>query len=333
MRGNPSEWVESPGKQGTRAAERGLPLRSTMDTRAVIDGFLAGRRLALVGVSRNPQDFSRLMLAELRKKGYEVVPVRPELDEVDGLRVYARVQDIPGSVDGAIVLTSPAVAEQVVRDCDEAQIRRVWLHRGAGNGAVSEAAVAYCREHGIEVVPGECPLMFLGGSVHDVHRSIRKLTGSLPVRGAEEVSAERMTKVLLGLLVALELFNALGAFYGGGSLVADPNGQPMGMLPAHEMRGLLFGSYLVPGVILLLANGVFPTVVVLGALTGRRWSVRAHMLVGLVLTGWTAVEVAMLGWVSFLQPLMLAVGIAIFALGSLYFARKEGTRRRLATAV
>ena len=144
-----------------------------MDTRAVIDGFLAGRRLALVGVSRNPQDFSRLMLAELRKKGYEVVPVRPELDEVDGLRVYARVQDIPGSVDGAIVLTSPAVAEQVVRDCDEAQIRRVWLHRGAGNGAVSEAAVAYCREHGIEVVPGECPLMVLGGSVHDVHRSIR----------------------------------------------------------------------------------------------------------------------------------------------------------------
>lgn len=304
-----------------------------MDTRAVIDGFLAGRRLAVVGVSRNPQDFSRLMLAELRKKGYEVVPVRPELEEVDGLKTYARVQDIPGSVDGAIVMTSPSVTEQVVRDCDEAHIPRVWLHRGAGAGAVSETAVNYCHEHGIEVVPGECPLMFLGGSVHDVHRSIRKLTGTLPVCGAEQQAAERTTKVLLGLLVALEVFTALGAFYGGGSLIADPHGQPMGMVPPEQLRGLLFGSYLVPGVILLLANGVFPAAVVLGALTGRKWAVRAHMVVGLVLTGWTAVEVLMLGWISFLQPLMLAIGIVLFTLGSLYLSRKEGTRRRLAMAV
>ena len=92
-----------------------MPRLTHMGSREVIDRFLAGRRLAVVGVSRNPQDFSRLMLAELKKKGYELVPVRPELDEVDGLKAYARVQEIPGAVDGAIVLTSPAVTEQVVR--------------------------------------------------------------------------------------------------------------------------------------------------------------------------------------------------------------------------
>ena len=65
---------------------------------------------------------------------------------------------------------------------------------------------------------------------------------------------------------------------------------------------------------------------VLGALTGQRWAIRGHMVVGMVLTGWTAVEVLMLGWISVLQPVMLVVGIAIFALGMLFHARKEGAR-------
>jgi len=310
-----------------------LPRRGGMGTREVIDRFLAGRRLAVVGVSRNPQDFSRLMLAELKKKGYEVVPVRPELDEVDGLRCYPRVQDIPGALDGAIVLTPPAVTERVVHDCEQADVPRVWLHRGAGVGAVSEKAVAFCREHGIEVVAGECPLMFLGGSVHDVHRKMRSLTGKLPLCASEQVAAEKVTRGLLAALVALEVFTAIGAFYGGGSMVADPMGHPMGMQLATEMRGMRFGSYLVPGIVLLLANGVLPAAVAVGALFGRRWAVRGHMLAGMVLTGWTAVEVLMLGWISFLQPLMLGIGIALFAIGSVYQARKEGARRHLAMAV
>lgn len=303
-----------------------------MDTRAVIDRFLAGRRLAVVGVSRNPQDFSRAVMKELRAKGYEVVPVRPDQDEIDGLKTYPRVQAIPGEVDGAIVLTSPAVAEQIVRDCAEARIPRVWLHRGAGQGAVSEAAVALCREKGIEVVPGECPLMFVGGSVHDTHRAMRRLTGSLPLSEPESKVEGRKTKILLGAVIALELFTAIGAFYGGGSLVADPMGHPMGMQPPSEMPGLRFGSYLIPGIILLLSNGLLPLVVAAGALFGRKWSVRGHMVAGMVLTGWTAVEVLMLGWISFLQPLMLGIGIAMFALGALYSAREHGQRRHLALA-
>ncbi len=297
-----------------------------MDTRAVIDRMLAGRRLAVVGVSKNPQDMSRMLVADLRKRGYEVVAVRPGMDQLDGRRVYARVQDIPGPVDGAIVMTPPAVTEQVVRDCLEAKILRVWLHRGAGKGAVSEEAVKFCHENGIAVVPGECPFMFLGGSIHDTHRSIRKVTGKLPLGEAERAAAERATKVILGVLVALELFVAFGALYGGGGMLMDPAGRPLGLPLPGEMAGLRFGSYLVPGVILLLANGLLPFAVVLGALTGRRWSIRAHMVVGMVLTGWTAVEVLMLGWISVLQPVMLLVGIAIFALGMLFQARKEGAR-------
>lgn len=273
-----------------------------------------------------------MLFAELRRRGYEAIPVRPGTEAIDGQTVYARVQDIPGPVDGAIVMTPAAVALQIARDCHEAKIPRVWLHRGAGKGAVSDEAVQYCREQGLEVVPGECPFMFLGGSIHGVHRSLRKLTDNLPVCGAEQAAAERVTKVLLGALLALELFVAVGALYGAGNLIAAPGGTPMGLPLPAELPGLRFGSYLVPGLILLVANALLPAAVIVGALTGRRWSVRGHLVVGMMLTGWTAIEVLMLGWISFLQPLMLGLGIAIFVLGSLYQARRQGAHRRLALA-
>jgi hypothetical protein len=74
-------------------------------------------------------------------------------------------------------MTRAAQAEDVVRDCANAGVPRVWLHRGIGPGAVSAAAVALCREKGIAVVEGECPFMFLPspGIAHRVHGFFRRL--------------------------------------------------------------------------------------------------------------------------------------------------------------
>ncbi len=73
-------------------------------------------------------------------------------------------------------------SEEVVRDCIAAHVPRVWLHRASGAGAVSERAVALCRESGIGVVPGACPLMFLPatGLPHRIHGWVQRLTGTYP---------------------------------------------------------------------------------------------------------------------------------------------------------
>jgi len=86
------------------------------------------------------------------------------------------------AVDGALLMTPPAATEQVVRDCVEAGVARVWMHRGAGRGAVSPAAVAFCRERGIAVVEGACPFMFLPGAglVHRAHGALARLFGRHP---------------------------------------------------------------------------------------------------------------------------------------------------------
>jgi uncharacterized protein len=139
--------------------------------------FLSQKRLAVVGVSREPQDFSRGLFRELLRRGYDLVPVNPAGGVIEGLRCAKRLQDIQPPVEGALVMTRPEAAEQVVRDCVAAGVRRVWLHRGIGPGAVSTAAVRLCRENSIAVVEGECPYMFLpaSGFVHRAHGFFRRL--------------------------------------------------------------------------------------------------------------------------------------------------------------
>jgi predicted CoA-binding protein len=147
-----------------------------------IEDFLAQKRLAMIGISRRPSEFSALLFKELCRRGYDVVPVNPGTPEVLGRKCFARVQDVEPPVEAALLMTSPEVTDAVVRDCAEAGIRRVWMYRAAGKGAVSSQAIEFCRERGIRVVPGECPLMFLpqSGVIHRLHGVLRKLTGRYP---------------------------------------------------------------------------------------------------------------------------------------------------------
>lgn len=147
-----------------------------------IQDFLGQKRFAIVGVSRAPQDFSRAVFREFRQRGYDAVPVNPEAREIDGEPCFAHLEDVTPPVDSVLLMTSPAVTDDVVRECAAAGVKRIWMHRGAGRGAVSDSAVEFCQSKGISVIPGECPFMFLpGGSwFHRFHGLIRKIKRAYP---------------------------------------------------------------------------------------------------------------------------------------------------------
>jgi predicted CoA-binding protein len=149
-----------------------------------IEDFLAQKRIAMVGVSREPRSFSVSLFEELCRRGYDVIPVNPNTPNVQGRRCFARLQDIQPPVDTALLMTPFSTTDEVVKDCAEAGIRRIWMYRAAGKGAVSPTAIQFCRDRGIEVVPGECPYMFLPGadSIHRLHGFFRKITGRYPHR-------------------------------------------------------------------------------------------------------------------------------------------------------
>lgn len=152
-----------------------------MTTREKIDDFLGKKRLAMVGVSRTRTHWSRVLFREFAARGYDVVPVNPQVKEVEGRACYARVQDIAPPVEGALITTAAGAAEAVARDCAEAGIPRVWMYRGAGRGAVNPAGVEWCEARGISVSTG-CPLMFFpsAGFPHGLHAWLLKIAGKYP---------------------------------------------------------------------------------------------------------------------------------------------------------
>jgi predicted CoA-binding protein len=131
-----------------------------MSVRDDIDDFLKQRRLALVGVSRGERDFSRLLYREFVRRGYDAIPVNPSCEAIDGRPCYHSVHEITPPVDGALLLTPPGRTESVVMDCAQAGIRRIWMYRSVGKGAVSSRAVGFCKSKGLRVIAGYCPYMF-----------------------------------------------------------------------------------------------------------------------------------------------------------------------------
>lgn len=149
---------------------------SSLETK--VEDFLAQKRIAVAGVSRTQQAAANAVYRRLREVGYQVFPVNPNADRVEGDTCYHDLKSIPGGVDAVFIATRPEATEQLVRQCADAGISRVWMHRSfhALGTSVSEEAVKYCREHNISVIAGACPLMF-GKPSDGGHRFARKVLG------------------------------------------------------------------------------------------------------------------------------------------------------------
>ena len=150
-----------------------------------VNDFLAQKRIAVAGVSRNNSHHptGNLIYRRLKTTGHDVFAVNPHMQTFDGDRCYPDVASIPGGVDGVVIVTRPDVTELVVHQCRDAGVRRVWMHESLAKGSsVSLAAVEYCRQHDIGVIAGACPMMFGDGVDfgHACMRWILKLKGGLP---------------------------------------------------------------------------------------------------------------------------------------------------------
>jgi uncharacterized protein len=147
--------------------------------------FLAGKRVAVTGVSRNPQGHgSNAVYQRLRQRGYQVFAVNPHADQVEGDTCYHDLKSIPGGVDWVLIGTKPAAAAITMQECADLGIKRVWMHRGPGQGSVSHSAAEQGRQCGITVIEGGCPCMFdpTADPGHKVMRLVFTMTGNVPKR-------------------------------------------------------------------------------------------------------------------------------------------------------
>jgi predicted CoA-binding protein len=145
--------------------------------------FLTHKRVAVTGVSRTPASHgSNVVYDRLKERGYDVVPVNPNAEEIDGARCYPNLHAIPGGVEAVVIGTRPERALATVQECADLGIKDVWMHRSFGCGSVSDEATRYGREHGMTVIDGGCPLMFepVSDPGHKVIRAVCRMNHRLP---------------------------------------------------------------------------------------------------------------------------------------------------------
>lgn len=145
--------------------------------------FLGKRRIAVTGVSRNPQGHGgNVVYTRLRERGYDVFAVNPNADRVEGDACFHDLKSIPGGVEAVVIATRPDRAAATVQECVELGIGHVWMHRSFGKGSCSEDATTLGRSHGMRVIDGGCPLMFdpTGDTGHKAMRFVFSLLGNVP---------------------------------------------------------------------------------------------------------------------------------------------------------
>ncbi|OGC81086.1 MAG: CoA-binding protein [candidate division Zixibacteria bacterium RBG_16_43_9] len=104
--------------------------------------------------------------------------MNPNAETIQGERCYPNLGALPQPVDGVLLIVPPVETEKVVKDIASSGIQRVWMQRGAA----SEKAIRFCEGNGIQVVHGECILMYAEPLVffHKMHRFVHKLLGKMP---------------------------------------------------------------------------------------------------------------------------------------------------------
>ncbi len=136
---------------------------------SLVQDFLAQKNIAVVGVSDKRETGCNLAYRKFKSAGYQVFAVNPHLTRFESDPCYPDLKSLPAKPDGVFILTNPQVTEDIVRQCVEVGIPRVWMHcmmgtkpgLAANTTSVSQQAVTMCRENGITVIPGTCPNQFL----------------------------------------------------------------------------------------------------------------------------------------------------------------------------
>lgn len=121
---------------------------------ALIADFISRRLWAVVGASNDETKYGNRIFRSLANSGYQVYPVNPKGGEINGAPVYASLADLPQRPEVVDLVVPPAVTEQIVKQIQQLGLSRVWMQPGAE----SEAAIAYCREHNIQVVHDACAM-------------------------------------------------------------------------------------------------------------------------------------------------------------------------------
>src|SRR5690606_21252532 len=110
------------------------------------------KRIAVVGISDNPERTSYMVSEAMKNAGYEIIPVNPQIDEVFGTKAVASLKDIEGHVDIVNIFRRPEFLPDIAKEFSEIDADVFWAQLGIEN----EEAYQYLKEKGYTVIMDHC---------------------------------------------------------------------------------------------------------------------------------------------------------------------------------
>jgi predicted CoA-binding protein len=149
-----------------------------MATLAQIESFLAPKKLAVVGASRNPKKFGRAVYDDLKGKGFAVYAVNPNAENLDGDPCYPDVTSLPSEVDRVFIVTPPEKTAENVKQALDKGIRNIWIQQRSDTGE----ALELLKDTSVNLIHNQCIFMYAAPvkGVHKFHRFINKVFGKSP---------------------------------------------------------------------------------------------------------------------------------------------------------
>lgn len=157
-------------------------------TPADLDCLFNPRNVAVIGASKNIMKWGYIILANIITGGYEgdIYPVNPKEKDIQGLKAYPDVCDVPGEVDLAMVVTPARTVPGVMRRCAKKGVRAAVVVPGGfseegGDGLKLEREVAKIAiEGGIRMVGPNTMGVFSGDlSMCAMMPPVRPLRGAI----------------------------------------------------------------------------------------------------------------------------------------------------------
>jgi len=110
------------------------------------------RRIAVVGLSPDPERPSHGAAKGMIEAGYDIIPVNPKQDKIMGRKTFGDLRYISDDISMVNVFRDPKYVPEIVEVCIEKRISNLWLQEGVIHQEAAERAA----EHGIHVVMDRC---------------------------------------------------------------------------------------------------------------------------------------------------------------------------------
>ena len=117
--------------------------------------------MAVIGASSDPRKFGNRAIRAFQRQGYTVIPINPKDKTVEGLKAYASVLDVPGTIDMATFYVPPEIGQRVIAEVARKGIPEVWLNPGSE----SDELVRLARSLKLEPILA-CSILGIGENPH-----------------------------------------------------------------------------------------------------------------------------------------------------------------------